>query len=418
MEFMHRSMKMIKTGCKALLLLVLTAVVSQGCSSTCKNDAHDRAKYIFLFIGDGMGASNVAAAESYLSYKKGEIGGEHLSFTGFPVFGMATTYSANRHITCSSAAGTAISCGEKTNNGYLCVDPEGNRMESFTYKLKKEGYRIGIMSTVPINHATPAAFYGHNKSRDAYYSISQEIPQSGFDFFAGDGFLDYYGDNDEEEPITDYLERNGADVCFSLSEYESSKADAEQMILCQPSSREQDAEEYETGENASSDMSLGDMLATCLDFMGDGQPFFIMCEGGKIDWYAHDNNTMPMVNDIIELSDAVSIACEFYRNHPDETLIVVTADHETGGIALGGPGGSSRRGDNIYWDVFDGYTSEETLEFDREKRKELNDEANIGWTTTGHAGGPVPVYAIGKGAENFSGMMDNTGISRRILNIE
>ncbi len=409
----------IMHAARTVLTLVLLLGTMTGCYAG-KNEAKpEKAKYIFLFIGDGMGASNVAVAESYLSYKAGKIGGEQLSFTKFPVMGMATTYSANRHITCSSAAGTAISCGQKTNNGYLCVDTEGNRIESITYKLKDDGYRIGIMSTVPINHATPAAFYGHNKSRSAYYSISKEIPQSGFEFFAGDGFLDYYGKDGKEEPITDYLTGNGATVCFSLKEYEEQKAESGQMILCQPSSREQDAEEYATEEEeASSDLSLGEMLSTCLDFLGEEKPFFIMCEGGKIDWYAHDNNTLPMVNDIIELGDAVDVAYDFYLAHPDETLIIVTADHETGGAALGGPGGTSRRGDNVYWDVFKEYSADDAMGFDKGKKQKLNREANIGWTTTGHAGGPVPVYAIGKGAEKFSGRMDNTDISRKIMDIE
>ncbi len=412
---MNRLKNSIMTGCRLSVILLLVAAVSSCCEGSNKVNAQEKAKYIFLFIGDGMGAGNVAVTESYLSYKNGKIGGEHLTFTEFPVFGMATTYSANRQITCSSAAGTAISCGEKTNNRSLCVDPDGNRMESITYKLKRDGYKIGIMSNVPINHATPAAFYGHNKNRNAYYSISQEIPQSGFDFFAGDGFLDYYGDDNKEEPITDYLERNGADVCFSLSEYEKCKAGADQMILCLPSSRGQDSEEYETGKDTSSDMSLGDMLATCLDFIGEEAPFFVMCEGGKIDWYAHDNNTVTMINDIIGLNDAVDVAYEFYLKHPDETLILVTADHETGGAALGGPEGKSKRGNNVNWEVFDGYSFEDAIALDKKKLQELNLEANIGWTTTGHAGGPVPVYAIGKGAERFSGMMDNTDICPRIL---
>ena len=402
--------------CSIFLLSALTATFS-GCSARDK-EKQDKAKYIFLFIGDGMGASHVAAAESYLSYKAGKIGGEQLTFTGFPVLGTATTYSANRHITCSSAAGTAISCGEKTKNGYLCVDPEGNRLESITYKLKREGYKIGIMSTVPVNHATPAAFYGHNKSRYAFYEIAQEIPQSGFEFFAGDGFLDYYGHDGKNEPITGYLEENGVDVCFSKAQYEEDRDSAKQLVLCQPGSEDSDAEDYEVEDEAAEDFSLGEMLSTCLDFLGDSEPFFIMCEGGEIDWDAHDNMTMTMIDDIIELNGAVDVAYGFYQEHPDETLIIVTADHETGGIALGGPGGTSKKGNMIYWDVYEKYADEAKEGFDKDLNRKINTEANIGWTTTGHSGGPVPVYAIGKGSGRFSGRMDNTDISRRIMNVQ
>lgn len=400
-----------------IFIFMILALTTTGCCSDNGTNTETKAKYIFLMIGDGMGASNVAAAESYLSYKAGKLGGEQLTFTKFPVLGMATTYSANCNITCSSASGTAISCGVKTNNGYLGIDPEGNRLESFAYKLHKEGYNIGIMSTVPVNHATPAAFYGHNISRNAYYSISQEIPQSGFEFFAGEGFLDYYGQDGKQEPITDYLAENGTTVCFSAEEFETAKASAKQIVLCQPSTKEQDAEAYTVGDDDKEDFTLGEMLEKCLDYIGEDEPFFVMCEGGKIDWDAHDNQTMPMIAEIIDFNGAIDVAYEFYKAHPDETLIVVTADHETGGIALGGPGGTSKNGDNIYWDVFEkaGVTGADG-KVDSEKKKELNREANIGWTTTGHAGSPVPVYAMGKGAEKFAGRMDNTDISKFIMN--
>ena len=220
------SIKAASRSALSFFLAVIAISAAHGCSGSQADSGSDKAKYIFLFIGDGMGASHVAAAESYLSYKDGKIGGDQLTFTRFPVLGMATTYSANRHITCSSAAGTAIACGEKTNNGYLCVDPDGNRLESIAYKLHKEGYNIGIMSSVPVNHATPAAFYGHNISRDAYYEISMEIPQSGFEFFAGDGFIDFNGKDGKSEPISRYLKEKGATVCFSEKEFEENKDSA------------------------------------------------------------------------------------------------------------------------------------------------------------------------------------------------
>lgn len=412
-----KKMKRIGTAGYSLvtvLFIILSSVT--GCNSPEKQSdkGSGKAKYIFLFIGDGMGASHVAAAESYLSYKEGRLGGEQLTFTKFPVLGMATTYSANRNITCSSAAGTAISCGKKTNNGYLGIDPDGNRLESIAYKLKKEGYNIGIMSSVPINHATPAAFYAHNLDRDDYYSISLEIPQSGFDFFAGDGFIDYYGEDGEEESISEYLTGKGAAVCFSEEEYERQKDSTSQMILCQPSSQAQDAEAYVVEEGTTTDFTLGEMLSKCMDFIGDEEPFFIMCEGGDIDWAAHDNLTMPMIENIMNFNGAVDVALEFYKAHPDQTLIVVTADHETGGIALGGPGGTSKKGDSINWEVYEEFEGEA----DPEENSELNREANIGWTTTGHTGAPVPVYAIGKGAGRFAGRMDNTQISPKILDTE
>ena len=142
------------------------------------------AKYIFVMIGDGMGATQVAAAESYLSYKEGKLGGEQLTFTQFPVLGLCTTYSADSNITDSAASGTAIATGNKTDNHSLGVAPDGTPLKSMAYTLHEKGYNVGIMSSVPVNHATPGAFYAHRKDRNDYYEISLEMPESGFEFFA------------------------------------------------------------------------------------------------------------------------------------------------------------------------------------------------------------------------------------------
>lgn len=397
----------------AAAMILLTGIHVTSCT-TQEQTNNDKAKYIFLFIGDGMGASQVAAVESYLSYKEGKLGGEQLTFTSFPYLGMATTHSANMNITCSSAAGTAISCGQKTKNTYLCVDTLGNRLESITYKLKDEGYKIGIMSSVAINHATPAAFYGHNRSRNAYYSISQEIPESGFEFFGGNGFLQYYGKDSNQQDITEYLKAHGYPVCFGYNEFKAAKDTAGRLIFCQPSSKGKEGHDYVTEDIKDSDSRLCEIMSMCLEHLGSDEPFFIMCEGGEIDWSAHANKTMTMIDDIMEFDAAVQEAYRFYLKHKDETLIVVTADHETGGISLGGPSGSSRRGASISWDIIE-EGADAGKEENPEENKAMNNLANIGWTTNGHTGGPVPVYAIGKGAERFSGRMDNTDISKRIL---
>ncbi len=366
-----------------------------------KQKEEPKAKYIFLFIGDGMGNSHVAATESYLSYKAGKLGGEQLRFTQFPYLGLASTYSANASITCSSAAGTAIACGAKTNNGMVGMDPEGNHLKSMAYELKEDGYKIGIMSSVPINHATPSSFYAHNKKRSAHYELSQEIPASGFEFFGGDGFLDAKGKDGKAEATDVYLEKNGYEVCYGLEEYKAAKSN-EKVVFCQPSNRDAEVEQYTTGETAEEDASLAEIVETAIDFLGDKKPFFIMCEGGAIDWEAHSNRTMGTVNETLEFNKAIEVAYQFYLAHPNETLIVVTADHETGGIALGANGG----GDVINWEV---------LEKGESENKAQSAKCGIGWTTGGHSGAPVPTYAIGKGAEKFCGRYDNTDIKGKIL---
>ena len=366
-------------------------------------------KYIFLFIGDGMGAGHAAVAESYLSYKEGKLGGEQLCFSEFPVLGTCTTYSADHQITCSSAAGTAISCGAKTNNGYLGVDPQGNELKSIAYELKDNGYKIGIMSSVPVNHATPAAFYGHNTDREDYYSISMEIPESGFDFFGGSGFLQFNGKDGKSRPTPEVLEENGYTVCFGETAFRAEMDSTDHIVFIQPSGKDAEAGNYEVDDDKENDSRLAQMLQMGLDFITDKEPFFIMCEGGEIDWAAHANMTMPMVDAVLRFNEAVQTAYEFYLAHKEETLILVTADHETGGITLGCNGSLS-----IDWKVLDEAWEEGGEPSSQEENRKLNGYG-IGWTSSNHTGAPVPIYAIGCGAERFAGRMDNTEIMGRIL---
>ena len=170
---------------KKIMIAVLTismSILLGGCQMI--QEDNTRPKYIFLMIGDGMGTSHIDVTESYISYKAGKLGGEQLTMTQFPYYGSCTTFCENQTITCSAAAGTAIACGQKTYYSRLGCDKDYNRLESMAYYLKEDGYKIGILSSVPINHATPAAFYSSIKSRSDGYGIIQQIPQSGFEFLS------------------------------------------------------------------------------------------------------------------------------------------------------------------------------------------------------------------------------------------
>ena len=399
-------MKKIISSAFVAISLIAAASLSSGC---CSKEAPDRqAKYIFVMIGDGMGATQAAVAESYLSYKAGKLGGEQLCFTQFPVLGTCTTFSADKNITCSSASGTAIATGHKTNNNMLGVDPEGNSLKSMAYTLKEQGYRIGIMSSVPVNHATPASFYGHNKNRGDYYNIAREIPESDFDFFAGSGILQFKGKDNDKEGIDEYLEREGYDVCFGLQELKESE-DRDGVVLIPASQRKESAANYEIDRNDEDDYVLRDVVSAAIEYLGEDDPFFIMCEGGEIDWAAHDNNAMDLVDATLRFDDAVKVAYEFYLRHPDETLIIVTADHETGGVTIG-----ANKGKSIGWEGIEKAFSEDR-KYDSQEKREISFGNNIGWTTFDHTGGPVPIYAIGVGAERFAGRMDNTDIHDKIV---
>lgn len=396
---------------------VIMAIAMMATALSCTQKEEERAKYVFLFIGDGMGNSHVSVTESYLSWKAGKLGGEQLTMTTFPVFGTATSHSADKRVTDSSAAGTAIACGEKTNNSYLGVDPEGNPVESISYVLKEDGYKIGIISSVPINHATPGSFYGHNISRNGYYEIMSEIPASGFEYFASAGILGYHGPKGSEGQVPnaeEYLEANGYNVCFGKAELADAMKNSDKIVFSQEYNRGVEPKNYDsTGDKPETETTLAEMVQAGIDFLGDEEPFFIMCEGGEIDWASHSDKTMPMIIATIAFDEAIQAAYNFYLQHPDETLIVVTADHETGGVALG----AGNHHGNINWDVIEKSWNENghsnNLRFDENAK--LNADAHIGWTTTDHTGGAVPVYAIGKGAEKFAGRIDNTDIKGKIL---
>lgn len=389
-----------------ICLLISSLLVSCG---------EKKAKYVFYFIGDGMGFTHVAAAEAYLAQDRGIIGMDTLSFTRFPVLGIATTYSASNPITCSSAAGTALSTGTKTNNGMLGVTPDGNPLTSIASKIHEAGYAVGVTSTVGINHATPAAFYGHSKSRDDYYDIIQELPRTGFEFFAGGGILSPCGKDKTEKSAYDIIREAGYTVACGIDDF-NAKKEADKFLLVQAENAE-DAVPYAFGrpEGALTQAQIVEAAIEVLERNKKG--FFLMSEGGQIDWAAHSQDLACTIFEVIDFSTAIQVAVEFYKKHADETLIVVTADHETGGLALSG--------DHYFFDltVINELTSPDAPHSvsdymgSKEAVNDLNKKAKVGWTTFSHCGAPVPVWAIGVGSERFAARQDNTEIPKKICSI-
>ena len=399
------------------IILIIAAIAMAMSLNSCqdKKTESPRAKYIFLMIGDGMGASHVAVTESYLSAKAGKIGGEQLTMTQFPYYGTCTTHCLDKTITCSAASGTAIASGQKTLYSRLGCDGDFNRLESMAFPLKEEGYKIGIMSSVPITHATPAAFYASTPDRGDGYGIMKQIPDSGFDFFGGSGFEDMFGKDGQQLGADKYLEQHGYEVCFGPEEFLAAADTCERIVFCQQKSKAEDAKAYVSEEADAEDITLAEMLQLAIDYLGDEEPFFIMCEGGDIDWESHSSYTMPMIEKVISFDNAIAVAYEFYKAHPEETLIVVTADHETGGVAIG-------QGESWSNTFIDWIKIEEEWEKNKEKylqdskaNREFNEASHIGWTTSYHTGGAVPVFSIGKGAEKFMGRIDNADIKGKIL---
>jgi alkaline phosphatase len=297
-----------------------------------------QAKYVFYFIGDGMGVNIVNATEAYLSAMNGERGSASLLMTQFPVASVATTFSADADVTDSAASGTALSTGKKTNNGVIGLDPEYNRLETIAEKAKKAGRKVGVASTVPINHATPAAFYGHQKDRDMYYEIAQDMLLSGFDFFGGAGFYnrDNFFDRSKAPDIYPLIEQAGYTVVKGYDDFLSKADEAEKVVLVQENWQEAGAIPYAI-DRRDGDLSLKEITEAAIKvLMKDNRKgFFLMLEGGRIDWAAHGNDAATVVREVMDMDEAIGVALGFYRKHPRETLIIITADHDTGGITAG-----------------------------------------------------------------------------------
>lgn len=371
-----------------------------------------KAKYVFYFIGDGMGFNHVSLAEYWLGYTQGVFDSRPLSFSQFPVLGWAVTHSESNLITDSAAAGTALSTGTKTKNGMLGTAPDSTALKSIAYKIHDAGYKVGISSTVGINHATPGAFYGHSASRSDYYSIASEIPSTGFEFFAGGGAIESNGEDGDETSVYEAIEDSGYVIAEGMDDFADKKDEAGKMMLLQENGRLKTELPYAI-DMKDTEMTQADLVSASIEFLYDEDcpGFFIMSEGGKIDWASHGNDTKAVILETLSLSEAVAEAVEFYNAHPDETLIIVTADHETGGLTL-----SWEKGYDLLFDKLEEIHCSKDMvsEEEREHMNDVSHEAHIGWTTGDHSGANVPVFAIGAGSTLFSGRMDNTEIPKKI----
>ena len=331
-------------------------------AETLERNPNIKAKNIILFIGDGMGPNQVALARFAVG------GANHrLSFENFPVTGIVLNNSAQNLYTDSAAAATAWAAGVKTKNGYLSVDSDNKFLPTIPELLSTKGYLTGLVATSSITHATPAAFYAHINSRSKHKKIAEMLVESDIAIALGGGseFFKMPLSNEAIHIINngDSLDEN------NLIEYSRVLGlfgeDGLDRRLSPPTQLK--------------------MTETALDFLDSKTlncpGFFLMSEGSQIDWAGHDNNVKYMLAEFADFDDSIAAAIEFAKQDK-ETLILVTADHATGGLVLQKPRGSSIRAQ---------------------------------WTTTSHDLSSINIYAYGPGAEKFSGVMDNTEIFDRML---
>ena len=254
----------------------------------------------------------------------------------FESVGSAVTYDSNSFCPDSASTATSISTGHKTYSGTINMDETGTTAyETIAKQLKdQKNWEIGIISSVNLNHATPAAFYAHQASRNNYYEIGQELIASDFDYFAGGGLLSPTGEEENQDNLYDLAKEAGYTVAMTHEEAEAVGADTEKAILVDENLADGDAMAYEL--DRTEDMwSLADYVEKGIKVLDNDNGFFMMCEGGKIDWACHANDAASSIHDTMALADAVQVAVDFAKEHADETLILVTGDHETGGLTIG-----------------------------------------------------------------------------------
>jgi len=424
------------------------------------------AKYVFYFIGDGMGINTVAFTEYYKAAKEGKYGASTLNFGKFPVSGTATTWCSNNLTTDSAASGTALATGHKTTKGTLGLDADGNRVSSIAAKSLAAGRKVAVLSNVGVNHATPAAFYAHQPKRGNYDQIIMDLTACGFDFISGSEFIRSKDNKiDNLDPKAE-CEKAGFTVVQNKEEYKNAFKSADKMV-------------YIASE---SHFSLRDRLSAATEFlMKDGckQGFFIMTEGGRIDGCCHGNDAQSAVEQVLLFEETIAFALDFYNAHPNETAILVTADHDTGGPALSLESKTNplfldfqkhsigsitkalkkqMKKQQLSWEdvkaflddnlalwsevkisqeeendlkkiydktiaksnagkVTDEYGYNDNAVIVAEAAKILDAHAGIKWTTKGHTASFVPVCYLGPQQELFSGRMDNTMFAEKLEKI-
>jgi alkaline phosphatase len=437
-------------------------------------------KYVFYFIGDGMGLNQVLGTEQYNTAKAGASETLRLNFTQFDTRNFVTNYSTTNLVTDSAAAGTALATGVKTANSYVGVDSEGNELRTVTDVASEQGYMVGLVTNVGINHATPSCFYGHTSNRYGFPQLVDDYIASDVAFIAGATIMDAESGPEESNITTAHLAERirNAGITLTLDVEEAAKAKGERVALV-AYDKENKHVPYVIDRKGDEQHTLLNHSKAAIEYLSreakDG--FFLMIEAGKLDYAAHEQDAVTTFLEVNEFAECIDLALAFAEQHPDETLIVVTADHETGGMALGwdhyeirmnrlmaqrasaiqmtktiqqmraegkrnwsdykqalsdGFGlwshvPVSKEDEAIlkrdFYDIFmkygpmvDGlYNQSEFLVYDAIRM--LNKSASIDWTSLFHTGMYTPIYTRGVGEKAFLECRDQTDIPRTIADL-
>ena len=430
-------------------------------------------KYIFYFIGDGLGINHIYGTELYNAavHPEMERGGK-LSFTDFPIRSYVTNHSSSSLVTDSSAAATALASGVKTVNGYMGVDADVKPAKSLTELLSARGLYVGVATNVAVNHATPSAFFGHDQSRSSYGTLFEQLLASEVDFAAGSTILHKRSGLTPQQFI-EKAKQAGMEVHNSPKQ--AKQVSGKRVLLLSPNLEEQ-ALKYAVDCQAD-DPTIVDYTDAAIGYLereAGKRGFLLMVEAGHIDYCAHDNDAVTTFEEINDLSESVQLALDFYAKHPKQTLIIITADHETGGLSVGSHDyvmypqnlayqrcsmvaltakmrAMRERGD-LAWESMRALLSAELGLWDKVKLSDadekllkecfehdfvrtaeqvvslynhneklaslaievLNRASQIKWISLDHTGMQVPLFVKGAGQEYFHDCFDNTDIPKAI----
>jgi len=319
-----------------LFVLAFQSLFASGKKDDAQAAEQGQVKYMFLFIGDGKAMAQISAAQIFSTATvSNSIQFTPLNFTQFPAAGFITTFDEGSFITDSSSAATAIASGNKTWSGVVNMDSaKTKKFKTIAEYAHGAGMKVGIVSTVTLNHATPAAFYAKAPSRNDYYDIALQLAESGFEYFAGGSIDQRRGPNGDRSDAVGIAINNGYTYIDTKEAFLALKPGAEKVIAVSPVLQDAGAMKFEI-DRLPDELSLADYTKKGIELLENPKGFFMMVEGGKIDWACHANDAATAIHDVLALDAAVKTAVDFAKKHPNETLIVVTGDHETGGMSIG-----------------------------------------------------------------------------------
>ena len=354
---------------KHLYLLTLSIVISSlliSCNSNNNSNPTGKPQNVILLIGDGMSTPQICSA--MLAMDKNTV------FEQFPVSGLVKTHSKSHKITDSAAGGTAIATGNKTNNGMIGMNADSIPVPSILEILSDQGLKTGVIATSYITHATPASFVAKNINRNKYEEIANDFANcEKVDLLIGGG-RKHFNKRSDNINLIEKMQNNGWHYYDTLINID---AKTEKLLVL--------ADENHLPSYPQRGEFLPEATSIALKNLKNDKGFFLMIEGSQIDFACHNNDSTYLVNEMIDFDNTINVVLDYAKENQN-TLVIVTADHETGGLSIVDPEGR--------------YT-----------------KTNLHFSNGSHSPLLVPIFAFGPGANNFTGIMDNTDIMKKIISI-